>query len=81
MDIRQTEEVHVVKNRNLTKLLYRVPEAAELIGVGRSRLYELLASGDIASVRVGRSRLIPADALESFAARLTTDQLAPSDAA
>jgi excisionase family DNA binding protein len=63
-----------------TKLLYRVPEAVEQTGIGRSTLYELMRSGDLESVKVGRSRLIPADALEEFVARLRAEGVA-SDAA
>jgi len=54
----------------MTKLLLNVEEAAEVIGVRRSTLYQLLTAGEIESVRVGRSRRIPVDALESYVARL-----------
>jgi excisionase family DNA binding protein len=47
-------------------LLYRPEEAAQLLGLGRSTVFELIASGQLASVRVGRLRRIPADALRSF---------------
>lgn len=52
------------------KLLYRVPEAVQALGISRSRLYELLRDGEIESVTAGRTRLIPAHALETFAQRL-----------
>ena len=52
-------------------LLYRVDPAAQRLGVSRSRLYELLASGVIASVKIGRSRRIPADALHKYVNGLT----------
>lgn len=53
-----------------TPLLFRPEEAARLLGCGRSTVFELLASGQLASVRVGRLRRIPADALRSFIADL-----------
>lgn len=52
------------------KLLYRVPEAVQALGISRSRLYELIRDGEIESVTAGRTRLIPAHALEAFARRL-----------
>jgi excisionase family DNA binding protein len=52
------------------KLLYAVNEAATATGIGRSKLYELMASGAIESVKVGKRRLIPAEALETFVAGL-----------
>ncbi len=47
------------------RLLLTVPEAAEALAISRSKLYELLASGDIASIRIDGSRRIPLTALES----------------
>ena len=41
-------------------------EAAYLIGVSRSRMYELMAAGDIRSVKIGRSRRIPRQALVDY---------------
>lgn len=61
------------------KLLYRIPEAVEATGIGRTTLYELIADGRLESVKVGRSRLIPADALERFVDELR--QEAAGDAA
>ena len=41
------------------KLLLGVREAGEVIGIGRSTMYELLRSGEIESVRIGRCRRVP----------------------
>lgn len=54
------------------KLAYRIPEAVAATGIGRSRLYELMRSGEIRSVTLGRTRLIPAEDLRDFVARLRT---------
>ncbi len=39
------------------RLVYTVAEAAELLGIGRSTAYEYVASGDLATSRIG-SRLV-----------------------
>ena len=39
----------------MTKLLLTPAEAAEQLGVGRSTLYELLASGELESICIGRA--------------------------
>jgi excisionase family DNA binding protein len=52
------------------KMLYRINDASEVSSLSRSRLYELMASGELESVKVGATRLIPHDALEAFVARL-----------
>ena len=52
------------------RLLLRVEEAADILGLGRSKVYELLASKQLESISIGRSRRIPTDALERYVARL-----------
>lgn len=48
-------------------MLLRPMEAAELLGLGRSRIYSMLAEGIIPSVRIGeRSIRIPVDALRQW---------------
>jgi excisionase family DNA binding protein len=48
------------------KLLYSPREAASLLSISRTKIYELMAAGEIGSIQVGRSRRIPADALRAF---------------
>lgn len=45
----------------------RIPEVARFLGVSRSKVYKLMDSGQIASVRFGKSRRIPQRALYAFA--------------
>lgn len=44
----------------------RVPEAVRMTGLSRSRIYELMKSGDIRFAKVGSSTLILVDSLRSF---------------
>ena len=41
------------------RLMLTVEQSAELLGLGRTTTYELVMSGTIESVHVGRRRLIP----------------------
>jgi excisionase family DNA binding protein len=52
------------------KLLLRPEEVAELIGVGRTKVYELMGSGLIRSVKIGGSRRVPKSAVDEFVATL-----------
>jgi excisionase family DNA binding protein len=52
------------------KLLLKPEEAAEILSIGRSKVYELMGTGELASVRIGTCRRIPAEALSSFVAGL-----------
>ncbi|GAA4898587.1 hypothetical protein GCM10025789_15690 [Tessaracoccus lubricantis] len=47
-------------------LLYTVKEAASLLSIGRTRVYELLNQGSLEKVKIGNSTRIPADALQTF---------------
>lgn len=47
----------------------RVPEACRITGIGRSKLYELIQSGDISTIKVGTMTLIPVASIEAFLAR------------
>lgn len=47
----------------------RVAEAMRLTGIGRSKLYELIASGDIETVKIGRCTLIPTTSLHHLIER------------
>lgn len=44
----------------------RVREAVERYRIGRTRLYELMRTGALRSTTVGRTRLIPVDALDEL---------------
>ena len=50
----------------MEKLLLRPQEAAEAIGISRSRIYELMAAGTIPSVRIGTSLRVPVDTLRAW---------------
>ena len=44
----------------------RIATAVQLTGISRSRLYELIQSGELKTVKVGRSTLIPFASLKSL---------------
>lgn len=46
--------------------LLTVPEAMAQLNVSRWTLYNLIRSGELASVTIGRARRIPAAALDDF---------------
>jgi excisionase family DNA binding protein len=54
-------------------ILLTPTEAARALGIGRSKLYELMQAGVVESVRIGSCRRIPADALFDLVARLRVD--------
>jgi excisionase family DNA binding protein len=56
------------------EILISVPEACRRLGVKKSLLWPILMRGDIASLRIGRRRLVSVRAVREFAERLETEQ-------
>jgi excisionase family DNA binding protein len=54
-------------------VMLSVPEAAEQLGVGTTKVKQLIASGQLASVTIGRRRLIPTAGLQALAASSQLD--------
>lgn len=44
-----------------------IPEAARLLGVGRSTIYKLLAQNALEAIHIGRRTLIPLSSLKQLA--------------
>ncbi|GEK19919.1 helix-turn-helix domain-containing protein [Cellulomonas xylanilytica] len=55
------------------RILLSVNEAAAALGIGRTLMYELLGSGQVESVFVGRLHRVPADALMAFVDKLRSE--------
>lgn len=53
-----------------SKLLLKPEEAAVVLGIGRTTLYDLLRNGEIASVQVGKLRRFRRTDLETYVAQL-----------
>lgn len=54
----------------MSRLLYAIPEAAEQLSVSARVLERLIANGDVDTVKIGRRRLVPADALADYVDRV-----------
>ena len=60
-------EVHAADRMTaLQPLSVRVKEACRLTGIGRSKLYELIAAGEVEIIKVGTITLVPMDSLRRF---------------
>lgn len=52
-------------------LLYRVNDACHVLGIGRSSLYKLVATGEVQLVRIAGRSVVSAEALAALVHRLT----------
>ena len=48
------------------RLLLRIPEVAETLGIGRTKIYELIATGELPTIRVGRAVRISVSTLQKW---------------
>ena len=55
-----------------TRLLVTPEQAAEILSIGRTKVYELMATGTLRSVRIGRCRRIPTVAVNDLVNQLDT---------
>jgi len=53
-------------------MLLKPAEAAEMLAIGRTRIYEMLACGELPSLRIGRSIRVPVAALEQWVEKRRT---------
>jgi excisionase family DNA binding protein len=52
------------------QLLFDVAASARALGVGRTTLFQLIQSGELSTVTIGRRRLVPRSSLLAFVERL-----------
>ena len=65
----------------MEQLLLTEAEVRATLRMGRSKLWELLMSGAIPSIKVGKCRRIPADALRKWVETQVAEQGAPGEGA
>lgn len=57
---------------NLVPLCVRVASATALLGIGRTKLYELIAPRELETIRVGRRTLVLRASIDALIERLRT---------
>lgn len=57
---------HTIQTQSMPRLLLTPEEAAKVLGIGRTKVYELMLSNALESVKIGASRRIPSDSLTTF---------------
>ncbi len=66
--MQDTESHHTVVQYSSLKVAYRLSEVAKALGIGLTHARKLVASGAIASVRVGKCVLVTEEAMRAFLA-------------
>ena len=55
----------------MTKKLYRLTEALEQLGIGKTKAYEEMAAGRLGFIQYGSSRMFTEDHLDTFVAKIS----------
>lgn len=56
-----------------TRVLYPVPEALQLLSLGRTKFYREVKAGRITLVRSGAKSLVPASAIDEYEQKLIAE--------
>jgi excisionase family DNA binding protein len=64
----------------MEQLMYRPAEAAQVLGICRTRVFALIKSGRLRSVKLGAARYITAEALRAFVRELEQESAPSADA-
>jgi excisionase family DNA binding protein len=64
------------KEVGVERLLLTAEETAEMLGIGRTKVYELMRLGLIESVKLHGCRRIPTEAVRDYVDRLRRDAVA-----
>lgn len=64
------ERVPATDAQSPPPVLLTVPQAAAMLGIGRTTAYELISAGNLEVVHIGRSTRVPVDAVHDLVAQL-----------
>lgn len=57
----------------MERLFLTAEQVADMLNIGRTRAYSLIAAGEIQSVKIGHLRRVPVEAVREYAARLIAE--------
>lgn len=52
-------------------ILCSVNEAAQMLGIGRTKIYDMLSKGDLTLMQIGTRRLVKIDSIKALIERAT----------
>ena len=58
-----------------TPVVYSVEEAADLLGISRTFMFQLVGAGEVESFKIGELRKTPHDAIDRYTKRLRDEQV------
>jgi len=68
---RRSKPVEIIETNRRSRVLLRPEEAAAALSISRSVVFQLMRSGELRSVKIGKSRRVPVDAVTEYVAGLS----------
>ena len=65
-DLVARQDMVLQQNLPVHKLLLTLPEVSQVLAIGRSKLYDLLNSGNLPSFYIGKSRRVRISDVQAF---------------
>jgi excisionase family DNA binding protein len=65
----------ITNNKIELPMLFTVEQVAQILGIGRSTVFQLIKNEQIESIRLGRSRRIPVDAMQNYVDDLRAERV------
>jgi excisionase family DNA binding protein len=53
------------------RILCSIPDAANALGIGRTKVYDMLGKGELLSMQIGSRRLVKVDSIKALIDRAT----------
>ena len=66
-------DIHLEKGRIVNIVVYTVEEAAQVLKIGRWKIFDLIRTNQLRSVKIGGLRRIPHAAIEEYLNQLMTE--------
>jgi excisionase family DNA binding protein len=63
--------VQTTETNGRDRVLFRPEEVAQALSIGRSTVFALMRSGELRSVKIGKCRRVPVDAVAEYVAGLS----------
>ncbi|WP_044660558.1 helix-turn-helix domain-containing protein [Sphingobium sp. YBL2] len=67
---RPLKNTDLLQQDRIEPITVRIPDACRMLGIRRSKLYELIAEGEIRILKLGSATLVPVEGIRELVARL-----------
>jgi len=67
---RPFKDTDLPQQDRIEPITVRIPDACRMLGIRRSKFYELIAEGEIRTLKLGSATLVPVEGIKALVRRL-----------